>query len=118
MKAVASLKDYLRNQFFRATHDSSLTDNTNFLSFEDWLEKRGKDQFNPLAEATSKAKAKPESIECIKESAKNRVHSNFISKDTQQNNNDKTEETSKPEDNKEKLTCWLCKDKHCLMDCF
>lgn len=58
LKAVASLKDYLRNQFFRATHDCSLTDNTNFLSFEDWLEKRVKDQFNPLAETLALQEAK------------------------------------------------------------
>ena len=39
---------------------------------------------------------------------KNRVHSNLISKDTMQNNKYKKEEPSKPEDKKEKLTCWLC----------
>ena len=46
-KAVARLSHYLCTQLFRVTHDCSLTDDTiNLLSFEDWLEKRVKDQFN------------------------------------------------------------------------
>ena len=49
-KVVTSLPNYLRTQFYKATRDCNLTDGTiNLLLFENWLEKRIWDLFNPLA---------------------------------------------------------------------
>ena len=88
-KTMARLPDYLRSQFFRATRDCNLTDDTvNLLSFEDWLEKRVKDQFKPLAEITNLQKIKLKQNQNSKDHLyKNRMYSNLISNDTQQNNN-------------------------------
>ena len=114
-KALARLPRYLRTQFFRATRDCNLTDGTTkLLSFEDWPEKRVKDQFNSLALQEAKLKQNQSSKDHL---YKNRLQSNLISKDTQQNNKHKKEGPSKPKDSKEKLTCWLCEDKRSLMDC-
>ena len=114
-KAVARLSHYLCTQFFRATRDCNLTDGTiKLLPFEDWPEKRVKDQFNSLALQEANLKQNQSSKDHL---YKNRLHSNLISKDTQQNNKHKKEEPSKPKDNKEKLMCWLCEDKRSLMDC-
>ena len=84
-KAVARLPHYLRAPFFRATRDCNLTDSTiNLLSFEDWLEKRIEDQFNPLAEIIALQEAKLKQNQNSKDHLyKNRVRSNLISKDTQ-----------------------------------
>ena len=118
-KAVACLPLYLRTQFFRATRDCNLTDdNINLLSFEDWLEIQVKNQFNQLAEIIALQEAKLKQNQKSKDHLyKNRACTNLISKDTQHNNKNEKEESSKPDNNKEKPTCWLCKDKHRLMDC-
>ena len=88
----------------------------NLLSLVDWFEKQVKDQCNPLAEVIALQEAKLKQKKSSKNHFyKNRGHSNLISKDTSQKNKYKKEEPSKPEHNKEKLTCWHCEDKHRLM---
>ena len=102
---------------FRATRDFNLTGGVmNLLSLVDWFEKQVKDQCNPLAEVIALQEAKLKQKKSSKNHFyKNRGHSNLISKDTSQKNKYKKEEPSKPEHNKEKLTCWHCEDKHRLM---
>ena len=116
-KAVACLPHYICTQFFRATHDCNLKDDTiNLLLFEDWLKKQIKDQFNPLAEIIALQEAKLKQNQNSKDHRyQNRVHSTLISKYTQQNNKNEKEDPSKPENNDEKLACWLCKVKYHFM---
>ena len=50
-KCVARLPNYLRNQFFKSTADSSFTDGSvNLITFEKWLERKLRSYFNPLAD--------------------------------------------------------------------
>ena len=118
-KAVARLPNYLRTQFFKATCDYDLTDGTiNLLSFEVWLEKRVKDLFNPLAEIISLQDAKSNKHQHIKDQLiKNpyKIHTNHLNKESKLA--EKEDQSGKQMKNQEKMSFWLCKQKHRLMDC-
>ena len=117
--AVARLPNYLRTQFFRATCDYDLTDGTiNLLSFEVWLEKGLKDLFNPLAEIISLQDEKSNKHQHIKDQLiKNpyKIHTNHLIRKSKFD--EKEDQRGKQMENQEKMSCWLCKQKHCLIDC-
>ena len=49
-RGVARLPNYLRNQFFKSTADSSFTDGgANLIVFDKWRKKKLRTYFNPLA---------------------------------------------------------------------
>ena len=118
-KAVALLPNYFRTQFLKATCDCDLTDGTiNPLSFKVWLEKRVKDLFNPLAETISLQDAKSSKHQHIKDQLiKNpyKIHTNHINKESKLD--EKEDKSKKQMENQQKMNCWLCKQKHRLMDC-
>ena len=118
-KAVARLPKYFRTQFLKATCDCDLTDGTiNPLSFKVWLEKRVKDLFNPLAETISLQDAKSSKHQHIKDQLiKNpyKIHTNHINKESKLD--EKEDQSKKQMENQQKMNCWLCKQKHRLMDC-
>ena len=118
-KAVAHLPNYLRTQFFKAICDYDLTDGTiNLLSFEVWLEKGVKGLFNPLAEIISLQDVKSNKHQHIKDQLiKNlyKIHTNHLNKESKLD--EKKDQKRKQMENQEKMSCWLCKQKHHLVDC-
>ena len=69
----------LRTQFFKATRDYYLTGGTiNLLTFENWLERRIKDLFNPLVEIISIKKAITKHRQPPKENFKKKIYFNFM----------------------------------------
>ena len=118
-KAVARLPNYLRTRFFKATCDYDLNDGTiNLLSFEVWLEKRVKDLSNPLAEIISLQDAKSNKHQHVKDqSIKNpyKIHTNHLNKESKLD--EKKDQKGKQMENQEKMSCWLCKQKHHMVDC-
>ena len=76
---MTRLPNYLRTQFFKATRDCDLTDDTiNLLTFENWLERRIKDLFSPLAEIISIQEAGTKHRQPPKENFRKKIYSNFI----------------------------------------
>ena len=110
---------FILEQFFKATRGYDLTDVTiNLLSFELWLGKQVKDFFNPLAETISLQHAKSNKHQHIKDQLiKNpyKIHTNHLNKESKLD--EKEDQSGKQMENQEKTSCWLCKQKHHLMDC-
>ena len=118
-KAVTRLPNYLRTQFFKAARDCDLTDGTiNLLTFENWLERRIKELFNQLAEIISIQEARTKQQHPPKENFKKKIYSNFMNaSDDKKESKEASEKPQKQDERKNGLTCWLCKEKHRLMDC-
>ena len=115
IKTVAHLSNYLRTQFFKATCDYGTI---NLLSFEAWLKKQVKDLFNPLAQIILLQDAKSNKHQHIKDQLmKNayKIHTNHLNKESKLD--EKEDQSGKQMENQEKTSCWLCKQKHHLMDC-
>ena len=78
-KAVTRLPNHLQTQFFKPTRDCDLTVGTiNLLTSENWLERRNKDLFNPLAKIISIQGARTKQQQPPKDSSKNKIYSNFM----------------------------------------
>ena len=118
-KCVARLPNYLRNQFFKSTADSSFTDGSvNLVTFEKWLERKLRSYFNPLADIIAS-----EEIEY------KRSHKGFKANDqrysgrlNQINMDNKIVMEHIETDKKDKTSskvyeCWICKGNHRLMKC-
>ena len=118
-KAVTRRPNYLRTQFFKAAQDCDLTDGTiNLLTFENWLERRIKELFKQLAEIISIQEARTKQQHPPKENFKKKIYSNFMNaSDDKKESKEASEEPQKQDERKNGLTCWLCKEKHRLMDC-
>ena len=118
-KAVTRRPNYLRTQFFKAAQDCDLTDGTiNLLTFENWLERRIKELFKQLAEIISIQEARAKQQHPPKENFKKKIYSNFMNaSDDKKESKEASEEPQKQDERKNGLTCWLCKEKHRLMDC-
>ena len=77
-----------------------------------------KDLFNPLAEIISLQDAKSNKHQHIKDQLiKNpyKIHTNHLNKESKLD--EKQDQSGKQIENQEKMSCWLCKPKHRLMDC-
>ena len=118
-KAVTRRPNYLRTQFFKAAQDCDLTDGTiNLLTFENWLERRIKELFKQLVEIISIQEARTKQQHPPKENFKKKIYSNFMNaSDDKKEGKEASEEPQKQDERKNGLTCWLCKEKHRLMDC-
>ena len=78
-KVVTRLSKYLHTQFFKPTRDCDLTEGIiNLLTFENWLERRNKDLFNPLAKIISIQGARAKQQQPPKDSSKKKIYSNFM----------------------------------------
>ena len=110
-KVVTRIPNYLRTQFFKATRDCDLTDGTiNLLTFENWLERRIKDLFNPLAEIISIQEARTKQ-QPPKENLKKKIYSNFMNaKDDEREGKGASKEPEKQNEKKNGLTCWLSRN--------
>ena len=77
-----------------------------------------KDLFNPLAEIISLQDAKSNKHQHIKDQlTKNpyKIHTNCLNKESK--SDEKKDQKGKQMENQEKMSCWLCKQKHHLVDC-
>ena len=96
-----------------------LTDGTiNLSTFENWLERRIKDLFSRLAGIISIQEARTKQQQPPKENFKKKIYSNFMNaSDDKRESKEASEEPETQNERKSGLTCWLCKEKHRLMDC-
>ena len=59
-KAIIRLPIFLRRDFFKATKNSNMLDGSlNLITLENWLDKKLKSLFNPLADIISNEEDKP-----------------------------------------------------------
>ena len=59
-KAIIRLPRFLRQDFFKATKNSNMLDGSlNLITLENWLDKKLKSLFNPLADIISNEEDKP-----------------------------------------------------------
>ena len=116
---MTRLPNYLRTQFFKATRDCNLTNGTiNPLTFKNWLERRVKGFFNPLAEITSIQEASTKHQQPLKEYFNKKIYFNFMNaSDDKKESKAASEQPEMQNERKNRLTCWLCKEKHRLMNC-
>ena len=110
-KVVTRFLKYIRTQFFKATGDCDLIDGTiNLQTFENWLERRIKDLFNPLAEIISVQEARTKQQQPPKDHFKKKIYSNFMNASNyKKESKEASEEPEKQDERKNGLTCWLCK---------
>ena len=118
-KCVARLPNYLRNQFFKSTADTSFTDGSvNLIAFEKWLEKKLRSYFNPLADIIAS-----EEIEYKRSHKGFKANEQRYSGRLNQTNTDnkivmEDIETDKKDKTSSKVyECWICKGNHRLMKC-
>ena len=120
-KALMRLPLYLQHGFFKVTRDSNLIDGSvNLIVFEQWLDKKLKTFFNPLADTIAandtplKRPTKPyqpklgTSINSL--TSKPDLHE-------QQKHDDSAKENFWSGKDKKDNKCWLCTKPHRLMDC-
>ena len=93
-KAVKRLPNYLRQKFYKNTIDYDSKNVVTLVEFEKWLQIQISHLFNPIANIASQ-ETKPKDVPPY-------ARSNYG-------------EILQLEDNK--LTCWLCNDKHKLHQC-
>ena len=111
-KALMRLPYNLRQEFFKATRDCNLIDSpVNLIVFKNWLERKLKTYFNPLADIIV-AEDTPPRYQFPKGN-KNLKVNNIL--------NEKKDDNIMPAtDDKEEsknFKCWLCTKPHRLMDC-
>ena len=59
-KAIIRLPRFLRRDVFKATKNSNMLDGSlNLITLENWLDKKSKSLFNPLADIISNEEDKP-----------------------------------------------------------
>ena len=94
-KAVKRLPNYLRQTFYESTRDYDSENVVTLIEFEKWLQIRISHLFNPIANIIASQETK--------------------SKDVPPHARSNHGKIMQSEDNK--LTCWLCNDKHKLHQC-
>ena len=90
-KAVKRLSNYLRQKFYESTRDCDPENVVTLIEFEKWLQIRISHLFNPI---TNKASQETKSKDIPPHAKSN--HSKILHSEN------------------DKLTCWLCNDKHKL----
>ena len=94
-KAVKRLPNYLRQKFYESTRDYDSENVVTLIEFEKWLQIRISHLFNPIANIIASQETKSKDVP-------SHARSNY-GKILQSEGN--------------KLTCWLCNDKHKLHQC-
>ena len=94
-KAVKRLPNYLRQKSFESTRDYDSENVVTLIEFEKWLQIRISHLFNPIANIIASQETKSKDVP-------SHARSNYG-------------KILQSEDNK--LTCWLCNDKHKLHQC-
>ena len=123
-KAIIRLPYQLRQRFYKFTKKSNLIDGrVNLVTFEKWLENQLKTSFNPLADIIiDKEHMLKNRYQIAKLTNRQSIHS--LETDININNVNYTSHGSKNEiskeikiDNTRRLSCWLCKNNHRLLNC-
>ena len=111
-KALMRLLYSLHQEFFKTNRDCNLIDGSvNLIVFQNWLKRKLKIYFNPLAYIIAAKDISPR-YENLKNN-KNLKVNNILS----EKKDDNIMPATKGKEESKNIKCWLCTKPHKLMDC-